>query len=95
MQMQSIPRPAHLDASSPKQALLSFHAEQAGHNRQQITEQMLFELEELRHSQAAMINPSDWWADMETLKWEDGSILAVFRDRMKFHEQCVEFLTHV
>lgn len=90
--MELIPRPAYLDAKSPKQGLLSYHMEQARLNREALTEQMLFDLEALRGSQGPMMQPSDWWANMLTLKWEDGSVCAVWRDRMVFHEHCVEYL---
>ena len=92
--MEPLPRPPYLDQASPKAALISFHADQARLNRQHLTEQCLFDLEHLRQSNHPYINPEDWWAQMETRKWEDGSIVAVWRDRMRFHERCVEFLTN-
>lgn len=92
--MEPLPRPPYLDQASPKAALISFHADQARYNRQQITEQMLFDLEHLRNSDQPFLNPEEWMARMETLDWNDGSIVAVWRDRMRFHERCVEFLTN-
>lgn len=95
MKMEPLPRPAYLDAASPKQALISFHSEQAQHNRQQLTEQMLFEIEQ--HNRAGnRVDPARWWHDVvENAAWEDGSVIAIWRDRMRFHERCVEELVSV
>jgi hypothetical protein len=93
MKLEAIPRPAYLDAASPKQALISYHSEQARHNRQQLTEQMIFEVNEEARFRNIIASPEDFWKKVETAKWDE-SPLAVWRDRMKFHERCVEFLTN-
>lgn len=102
--MKPIPRPAHLDIASPKSALLSYHSERASRLRAILTEFMMaaldeplrmgFETPEEARAAGYEVTPEEWWARIETLKWEDGSPTAVIRDEMRFHERCMEYLVN-
>lgn len=94
MKMEPMPRPAYLDEHSPLAAMISYHSERARLAREQLTEQMMFDLETDFHQAGVRPDPEQWWSDLEELKWEDGSVCAVWRDTMRFHERCVERLTH-
>jgi hypothetical protein len=76
--------------------MIAFHAEQVEFLRTCIRE----------HREFCMVSDSDrgvkidemWFKEHEeriaTLKWEDGSVSAVWRDRLAFHEASLEYLTH-
>lgn len=85
-----LPRPAYLDAKTAKAGLISFHSEHAEFLRNTLREQMEFELE--AHAPGDPETPAEWFEMLKTLKWEDGSLKAVWRDRLAFHESALEFL---
>jgi len=91
--IDAIERPAHLDAATPLQGLLNYHALLAREYREHITESMHYEAG-LMHG-GTPFDPQKWWKErVENAKCEDGSMLALWRDQMRFHERCVEYLTN-
>lgn len=93
---EPLPRPAYLDAKSPRGAIIAYHAQQADHLRETLKGLRDTAIEMAR--QSGMIVDQKWLDDYDArqaeLKWDDASVGAVFRDRLKFHEQSLEFLTH-
>lgn len=86
--LEPLPRPAYLDAADPKQGLITYHKEMVASLQETLREQMRFE------TTVYGISPYEWLDRLDTLKWEDGSIKAVWRDRLHFHQQALEFLTN-
>lgn len=92
--MQVEPKPAYLKANTPKQALLSFHSEQVEYLRESLREQRDFAAR--HHAMGGGKVDAAWFAEYDRTiaeaKWEDGSVSAVWRDRLAFHEAALEYL---
>lgn len=83
-------RPAYLDIADPRQALLTYHRQMAQDLRTTLMDQMAFEAQ----YDPEFIADSWWEQRVENACWEDGSIVAVWRDRLRFHERCMKVLTN-
>lgn len=91
------PKPSWLQTATVKQGLIGFHAEMVQSAKDFFDQQyrMEIELHEVSTGTPWNAEASDAYRKrLAEAKWEDGSITAMMRDRMAFHEAALEFLTN-
>lgn len=87
-------KPAYLKASTVRQGLISFHTDQVELLRDNLREQR--DLAARRASELGETIDAKWFETYDrtigAARWEDGSVSAVWRDRLAFHEAALGFL---
>lgn len=92
--MRIEPKPAYLKATTVKQSLIAFHHAQVEDLREHLREQRDFAANYARHGGDKI--DAAWFQSYDQMiaaaSWEDGSVSAVWRDRLAFHEAALEYL---
>lgn len=88
------PKPEWLKASTPKQAMMSFHAAQAEECRTALREARDTAIDFECPRGLTQVWMDAWNKRIDDARWEDGSLLAIYRDRLNFHEAALEYLIH-
>ena len=89
--MEAPPRMPYLDVVAPKDALRAYHTERADHFHDLLVEHGTFLLDDA--ALRGHVTPTMFTEMLAEARWEDGSVLAIWRDQLDFHVRCLEYLS--